>query len=158
MANQKRFVIGAQSGGGNPYICVQRDADEFFWNGSAFIANGGSPYLIAMTSKYPGFWEYETSAAPWDTGTINVTIYTGSSDTDPVLAGYSMLVSGDTLIGFVEASATTSKNTVTALKKELTTAQASIASLVTNVGVLADKIDSLNQVLSRRDYKANTTE
>lgn len=153
MANTKRFTQGYQTGGTTPYICVQRDADSFFWNGTAFIANSGNPFLVTMSEKYEGFWEYETDAAVWDNGTYNVTIYEGNLDTDAVLSAFSQVINGDTQVGFIEASSITSKNAVTALRTDLQAVLQTLSAQATALGVLSDRIDSLQAVLSRRDYK-----
>ena len=109
--------------------------------------------LNAMTERYPGFWEYATSAEVWASGVYNIATYDGSSETDPVLAGYTVFVSADTIIGWVEASGTTSKNAVSILTTKLDTINASIESQGTRIGLLSDRVDSLQQILSRRDYK-----
>lgn len=150
MANLKRFTQGYTTGGNNPNICIQRDADAFFWNGTAFVANGGAPYVIAMTEKYEGFWEYETSAAVWDNGLINVTIYDAASSTSAVLSAYSQFINADTQIGFIEASATTAKNAVSSIKQYLEPFFAALTKQGDDLGVLSDRIDSFHQVLSRR--------
>jgi len=158
MANQKRFVIGYITNSDTPHLCVQRDADGFFLNSSGAFVSSGSPILNAMSEKYEGFWEYETSAEVWDAGTINVTIYAGTVDTQPVIIGYSMLVSGDQVIGYVESAVTTSKNTVNALRENLGTMDKTLTGMLTQIGILSDRIDSLNAILSRRDYNGSTTE
>lgn len=154
MANTKRFTIGFTTSGTNPHVCIQRASDSFFWsNGVGFIANGGNPFLNTMTEAFNGFWEYETSFNVWDNGSYNVVIYDSSTDTSTVLVGYVQIISGDTQVGFIEASSITSKNAVTALRADLQALQSTATEQATALGVLSDRIDSMNQVLARRDYK-----
>ncbi len=154
MATTKRFTVGLTTGGNTPNICIQRVSDGFFWSdGVGFIANSGNPFLNAMSEAFEGFWEYETDFEVWTNGTYNVAIYDGATDTQPILSAYSQVISGDMQVGFIEASSITSKNAVTALRADLQTLQATADKQETALGVLSDRIDSMNQVLARRDYK-----
>lgn len=153
MANLKRFTQGYTTGGTTPRICIQRDADAFFLNGSGvFVANGGAPFLNAMTEKYAGFWEFETTATVWDNGTYNITVYSSSATTDTVLSAYSQVINADTQIGFIEASATTAKSAVASIKQALEPILASLVKQGADLGVLSDRIDSFHQVLARKSY------
>lgn len=148
----KRFVVGRTTGGSVPHICIQRDSDGFFWsNGVGFIANGGNPFLNTMTEIFDGFWQYETSFEVWANGLYNVAIYDGTASTDIIIEAYSQTVSGDTQVGFIEASSITSKNAVTALRTDLDAVKKTLSGQEIALGVLSDRIDSFHQVLARKD-------
>jgi len=154
MANVKKYAIGYTTGGTTPHVCVQRASDDFFLNGSGVFVTGAA-ILNAMTQSFAGFWEYSTSATVWDNGTYNVVIYASSTTAATVLEGYQEVISGDTQVGFIEAASITSKNAVTALRTDLQTLQKTASEQATQIGVLSDRIDSLNAVLSRRDYNSS---
>ena len=155
MPNAKRIVIGFTTSGNVPNVCIQRDSDSFFWSdGVGFIANSGNPFLNVMTETFDGFWVYETSFEVWVNGTYNIVIYEGSSSTSNVLIGYSQNVSADTLIGFVEAAGFTSKNAVSSIKTSLESLFGLATKQTVSLGLLSDRVHSLQQVLSRRDYGA----
>ncbi len=150
MANFKRFVLGNNSGP-DPVIVIQRVSDGYFWSdGVGFIANSGNPFENAMTEVFDGFWEYATDYEVWANGSYNVMRDPGGAFRP--LASIE-IISGDTLVGFIEASSITSKNAVTALRTDLQALQGQAIETNSQLGVLADRIDSMNQVLARRDYK-----
>jgi hypothetical protein len=153
MANLKRYVVGyiPSSPGIEPVIVIQRDADGFFWDdGVGFIANGGVPVENVMTEHFTDFWEYETSFEAWNSGTYNILI---TAPGDTYLQGYSETISSDTQIGFIQASSITSRNTLSSITKSLEPIMTAIKAQAVTIGVLSDRIDSLNAVLSRRDYR-----
>lgn len=152
MANFKRFTVGLTTGGNTPHVAIQRVSDGFFWSdGVGFIA--GLPFLNAMTEVFAGFWQYETNFEVWANGAYNVAIYEGAIDTAFVITAYPQTVSGDTQVGFIEASSITSKNSVTALRSDMQALQSQAVESNSQLGVLADRIDSMNQVLARKDYR-----
>lgn len=154
MANFKRFTLGFTTGGNTPHVAIQRVSDGFFWSdGVGFIANGGNPFLNAMTEEFNGFWQYETDFQVWANGSYRVVVYDGAADTQPVLIGYPQTISGDTQVGFIEASSITTKNAVTSLRGDLKLLQTQAADIAIQLGALSDRIDSMNQVLARRDYR-----
>ncbi len=152
MATKKYAVAYHKSTSDDPAIVIQRISDGYFWsNGVGFIANGGSPVYNAMSETFHDYWEYETAFEVWANGIYNVLIQ-GAPDT-PV-AGYYETISGDTQVDFIQASSITAKNAVSAIKTSLEPILASLQAQATAIGVLSDRIDSMNQTLSRRDYNS----
>ncbi len=151
MANTKRYTVAYNppAPGSEPVIAIQRDSDGFFWeDGVGFAA----PLVDnAMVQDFFGFWTYETNFEAFDNGLYNILIRANGGD--PLL-GYSQTMSNDVQIGFIEASGITAKNAVSSIKSALQPIQAQLTSQATQLGVLADRIDSLNQILSRRDYNS----
>lgn len=147
MANLKRYVIGDQTGGTDPHICIQQDATGNFWNGSIFDV---SQTLLPMSELFIGFFEYETSTAVFPDGIYNIAIYDGSSSAGVVLRGTSERIVSDTQMDGVALVSLAARNAVAAVSASLSQIKTSVDGLAVKVGVLDSKVESFNVTLARK--------
>ncbi len=155
MANVKKFCAGYATGS-LVTVCVKRRSDGWYLLSDGSFSN--APEFIPMLESPNGYYEYSTDVEVWDTGEYNVLIAlnVGGGDYDGILA-YFQWISGDTQIGWVEASSVTSKNTTSSVNTVLQSMSALLTAQASQLSVMSDRIDSFQQILSRRDYGSGTT-
>ncbi len=155
MANTKKFCV-AYTGSVLVNLTVQRRSDDFYLQADGSF--GVAIDYITMTET-AGFYQYSTDVEVWNTGEYNVVMREnlGGGNYNGIL-GFYQWISGDTQIGWVEASSVTSKNTTSSVNTELQSMSALLTAQASQLSVMSDRIDSLQQVLSRRDYGSGTTQ
>lgn len=152
----KIFSFGYQEGQ-IVVVFVQRQSDGLYLQpdgtfGSATIGP------LPLVEIFNGFYQVSTNVVPWGDGLFNVLIAKPDGDSYSGLEGYVQRISGEVQIGFIEAASTTSRNAVASLKTLDQVTQDALVTLSKTVVGLSDRIDSLNQVLSRRDYNKGVTD
>ncbi len=153
MANEKKFCV-AYTAGLPVVLTVQRRTDDFYLQADGSF--GASIAYLSMTDDL-GFFQYSTDVEVWATAEYNVIMREdlGGGDYTGILAYYQW-ISGDTQIGWVEASSVTAKNTASSLTTTMQGLKDLLVSQSTQLSVMSDRIDSLQQVLARRDYGSTT--